>query len=302
MQYRKRRYLEHVSEGDLSERTRDTVCNLTLLTNDGRIGLLNPDDHGAYWMEVFTHVLEEYSLRGKGLPAGLLNGATLPKPTWPEPPRAAALLKSANFDPARHMAKFGNSKYLRRAIEGLWRITPASRYDDPSLGAARQDRELRREVYGLQNEVEITILDQRTGKPIGKTHPIGNMVVTEQSTTDYYVMCLSRSLSLRLFDDFNHADSCVIIRDIREFARRIFSAVRKLLPGWSGRLRDVTYFDPFNAPRDRDLFFSKHFRYAYQREIRFVWMPPEARSDLEILDFDAGSMSHICDLLVLPAE
>jgi hypothetical protein len=299
LEYRRRRYLEHTTEDDLRERMRDIICNITVLTNDGKIGFLALDDGGAYWIKTFTYVLEEYSLRGRGLPPRFMKGASLPKPTWPQTPRAETLLKDAQFDPARNMVKFGKAKYLKDSIAGRWRITPASSYDDPSLGAARQDYELKRTIFGLQNEVEITILNQQTGHPIGKTHPIGNVTVTQQSLTDYYVICLSRVLSLRLFDDFNQSDSCIIIRDIREFARRIFIAAQRLLPGWSGKLHDVMYYDPFNASRDRDIFFMKHFRYAYQREIRFVWVPPEPGSDLKIQSHDAGSMTDICDFLLL---
>jgi hypothetical protein len=300
LQYMQRRYLEHITDDDLAQRTRDVICNLTVLTDEGKVGLLVPDHVGAYWMEIFTHILEEYSLRGNGLPHGLMKGASLPKPTWPHRPRAEALLKNAQFDPALHMVKFGKAEYLRHASGGRWRITPASFYKDPSLGTARQDHELKRTVFGLQNEVEITILNQQTGEPIAKTHPIGDLAVTQESRTDYYVICLSRSLSLRLFDDFTQSDSCIIIRNIPEFVRRIFAAFRRLLSGWHGKMRDVMYYDPFNPPRERDLFFSKHFGYAYQREIRFVWLPPEAKLDLKVHDLEAGSMSDICDFLVLP--
>jgi FAD/FMN-containing dehydrogenase len=198
------------------------------------------------------------------------------------------------------MVKFGKAKHLKDAPAGRWRIAPASSYSDPSLDPARHDHELRRTVYGLPNEVEITIPNEQTGEPIAKTHPIGNVTVTQESLTDYYVMCLSRSLSLRLFDDFNQSDACVIIRDIGEFARRIFAAFRKLLPDWDGTLRDVVYYDPFNAPRNRDLFYSKHFRYAYQTEVRFVWTPHEPRFDLKFHDLEAGPMTDICDFLALP--
>jgi hypothetical protein len=278
--------------------------NLTDLTEDGKIGLAVPQGRGSYWMEIFTHLLEEHSLRGNAFPPGVMKGAPLPKTTWPQAPRALALLREAKFDAAHHIVKFGKSEYLRRCPQGRWRITAASWYKDPSLGPARQDSELERTVYGLQNEVEVTILDQQNGRPVGKTRPIGNLTVTQRSMTDYFVMCLAKSLALRLFDDFDRSDSCVIIRNVREFARRIFLATRKMLPGWSGKLRDVTYYDPFNPPRDRDVFFSKHFRYAYQQEVRFVWLPPQPELDLknDFIDISAGSMADICDFFILPKD
>jgi hypothetical protein len=160
--------------------------------------------------------------------------------------------------------------------------------------------ELTRTVFGLQDEVEIGILDQGTLQLIKNIQPVGNVAHRQESATDYYVICLSRWLNLRLFDDFVGSDSCVIVRDIRGFARRLFQAVRKMLPGWSGKLHDVMYYDPFNPPQERDLYFSKHFGYAYQREIRFVWTPPRALHDLTVQAVKTGPLRDICDFLTLP--
>lgn len=298
LQYRRRRYLEHVTDEDLAQRMRDITCNLTELTIEGKIGLRPLEDTGAKWIEAFTHVLEEYSLRNAGIPSGLMKGAVLPRPTWPRVPKAAALLNEARFDPARHLVKFGKSEHMKLAVEGRWRIAPASSYGDPSLGPARYDSELKRTKVGLQGEVGITILDRYSGLPKQRTHPLGNLTVTEESTTDYYVICLSKALSPRLFDDFGY-DSCVIIRNVRAFAERIFKVVRKLLPDWHGRLREVTYFDPINPPLRVDFYFSKHFRYAYQQEVRFAWLPSTARSHLVVHEFNLGSVTDICDFLTL---
>lgn len=271
LKYRKRRYLEHVTRDDLSSLARDIVCNLTTLERNGKIGLLNPEA-GDGWMELFTHVLEEYSLRRQYFPPGFMTAAPIAKPTWPESPAACAVLERAGFDPARHIVKYGGP-YLKNAPDGHWLLTAASRYDDESLGPARQDSELRRTVYGQQDEVKITILNQETREPTETTHPIGNISVTQESMTDYYVMCFSAELNLRLFSDFDKAyDSCVIVRDVREFARRIFAARRRTLRGWSGWMRAVKYYDPLNAPRDRNLFFSKHFRYLSGSLLHQIWI------------------------------
>src|SRR5258708_20703851 len=81
LSYRGRRYLQHSSEDALWERFRDVVANIISLSPSGMIEMLAPEDGGAYWLKIFTHILEECILRGTGLPPGLLKDSSLPIPT-----------------------------------------------------------------------------------------------------------------------------------------------------------------------------------------------------------------------------
>jgi hypothetical protein len=45
--------------------------------------------------------------------------------------------------------------------------------------------------------------------------------------------------------------------------------------------------------------FSKHFRYAYQDEFRFVWRPSERAETLRHVDLNIGSLEDIAELIVL---
>jgi hypothetical protein len=298
--YQQRRYLKDVNESELSPRAAEIICNVTTLSTEGKIGLVAMEKGGAYWLELFDNVTEEYRLRGSALPADMPDKIGLPNFTWPQARRASALAE-ADFDPTRHLARLGKGKYTAANLDGIWRLSPASSYTDPSLNFARQDSELERTVYALRDEVVMTKVDKKTGQPAERIYPMGNVAVTYRSAADYYVICFSKSLSLRLFDDFE-ADSCLIVRDVKEFARRMFSGVRKRLPGFQGWLRDVTYFDPLNPlPSSRDVFFLKHFRYWYQQEVRFIRLP-RAPCDLAFENVEVGSLRDICDVLVLPQD
>ncbi|MFY9845533.1 MAG: hypothetical protein ACLP0H_10020 [Terriglobales bacterium] len=293
--YRRNRYLEHAAEEDLMNRARDIISNITELTYDGKIGMISPTEGGAFWIELFTHVLEELVLRGSGFKDGFLKNATVPKPTFPTDPRAKSLLRQIGpgLGNQRYVVKLGKARYLQPAFEqGRWRISPASSYADPSLNAAQRDKELEMNVYLPKSKMKFW--DGKTGKFKGDGESLGNIKVTSQLKTDYYVSCLTGQLDLRLFDDFD-ADSCIVVTDYREFAKRMFAAAKRPLPSWwHGIFRSVEYIDPFRPPKgDLDLFCSKDFRFWYQKEVRFAWIPDREAKNLNHLQLEVGDISDI---------
>jgi hypothetical protein len=297
--YRGNRYLEHASEADVLNRARDIISNTTSLTYEGKIGILDPDAGGAFWLERFTHVLEEMVLRGTGFPPGFMAGATIPRPTFPVEPRARKLLGAIGTglgkDP--YVAKLGKAKYLEPAFKaGLWRISPASTYaaSDPSLNAAQRDDELEMSVYLPQSKIKAW--DGKSGAFKGEGETLGNIRRTSRAPSDYYVSCMTKQLDLRLFDDFD-ADCCIVIFQPTEFAKRVFAAARRLLPSWHGVFRDVRYVDPYLPPAEEfHLFSSKNFRYWYQKEVRFAWLPEAGAGKLDHLYLEVGDISDISRL------
>jgi len=150
LSYRRSRYLEHATEEELMNRARDIISNITELAYDGKIGMISPTEGGAFWIELFTHVLEELVLRGSGFKDGFLKDATVPKPTFPIDPRAKSLVRQIGpgLGNQWYVVKLGKAKYLQPAFEqGHWRISPASSYADPSLNAAQRDKELEMKIY-----------------------------------------------------------------------------------------------------------------------------------------------------------
>jgi hypothetical protein len=296
--YHQRRYLEHAKLDELVQRMRDILSNITALTEDGKIGFLGLEEGLPYWLEMFGHVLEEFKLRKSVLPVGFLAGASIPKPTFPSQPRAASIVRQvqAKFGDKPYVVKLGKAKHLESAFrEGRWRLSPASSYSDASLNPAQHDSELQLVFYALNRDVQMEAFDHRTGVSKGKIEPIGDVEVTTKSATDYYVICLSKQLRVRLFSDFD-ADCCIVIHQPLEFAKRIFEAARRSLRGCEGRFAAVRYIDPYNSRDGRpDVFLSKHFRYCYQCEVRFSWLPDKPVEKLAHVFLELGPLSDISE-------
>lgn len=79
-----------------------------------------------------------------------------------------------------------------------------------------------------------------------------------------------------------------------------------LVPNTKPYFGPVNYIDPlgalqFNAPLNRTLpiYATKVFRYAYQREIRFVLLPEKFQEHLEARPLKIGPLSDIGELIVL---
>jgi hypothetical protein len=141
--YRLDRYLEHLSLDELEQRVRDIFTNVSVLSEDGKLSLPPVEKGTGYWMQLFTHVLEEFALRGHWVRPGFLKGTPMPIPTWPEMPRAARAVSGRLFEPGKFLFKFGKREHLRSTLEnGTIRLAPASSYSDPSLNYAIRDDEL----------------------------------------------------------------------------------------------------------------------------------------------------------------
>jgi len=273
--------------------------NLATLTQDGKIGVLPIGPDGIRWMTLFTHVHEEYVSR-KQIPP-VLSSMPFPKPTAPDLPKSVMALKEIEVPKAGEtLIKLGKLSHMKDLFErGRIRIAPARSYDDPSLNYAIKDDELQFDQVKPGSEVTITFLDKQTGEP-RNAKPIGEVTDTTSLTTNFYVYCMTHTLSYRLFGDFE-ADACVIVREPETFVAKLVQAVQQVLPGWIEWNQVVQYIDPYLHPKaDVDLFFSKHFKFWYQQEYRFVWMPEaDGRDNLEPIFVELGPLDAISELICL---
>lgn len=149
---------------------------------------------------------------------------------------------------------------------------------------------------------------------------------------DAWVFCISNLLTPRLFSDF-HADACVVLSHDK-FKDLICSAVRPPVGMGLFAHGHVHYADPFGASQQpvhspqvhlsygakekdydkrfcpfgpgAELFrppvvhFQKLFRFAYQREYRFVSYPPQYTEKLnQPISFTLGPLKDIGELIVL---
>src|SRR5713226_9388802 len=226
----------------------------------------------------------------------------MPIPTWPEAPRAVCAVAGRQFEPGKCLFKFGKQEHLRCALEqGRIRIAPASSYSDPSLNYAVHDDEMRFTVYIPAKDAWIQKIDERTLKPIGeRIEVLGNMSFTHTAPTDYYVYCLSGLFDFRSFDDFE-ADSCLVVKKPKDFIDRLLLAGFSKLPNWFARVDVVDYLDPLRTKHGSvRAFFTKHFRYSYQRELRIVWVPERRQEGLEPIFVAVGPLHDVAELIVLP--
>lgn len=305
-EYRERRYMEHLTEDELHQRTKDVFLNLMVITEENKVGLHPVNAEGRYWMSVWTHVLEEFVLRFGPYPAGFDKGfiqnLRVPSPEDPLAARAAAVVKALNksdLRPGSYLVKYGKAEYLQQTFtKGIIRIAPAASYDDPSLNSAIRDRELEIYVQPPPSEMKLYAYDGKTGKPKGVFNPIGN-IIRKTSESNFYVYCVSRILTPRLFLDFD-ADACLILKRPAAFIENIRTEVESKLPGWAGLGMPVKYFDPLHSKINAiDIFSQKHFHFSYQKEFRVVWLPPRIEKELQPVMIELGPLEDQCELIEL---
>ncbi len=300
MQYRQRRYLQRANMQEIQARSEDLLNNLGDFDAQGRFSFKDPRIE-EQWIVLFTHVLEELSLRGQGHQAMLRRGGSFDPKRSVNCKRAAELWTGRDLQRGTYLLKFGKLEHLRLALDvGTFRIASANYYRDPSLNFAIQDSELEftEELYGAKVHYPPN-RDYSIPENQWKEMPIiGNVKSTRRLPGDYYVACFAQSYEYRLFDDFGY-EACLVIKDIRRFIDAVGWCVHEQLPGWKFLLGPVEYRDPYHPAENIDLFFCKHFRYAYQREFRFVWQSPKPIEELKPIYLELGPLNDYCELLGL---
>ena len=115
---------------------------------------------------------------------------------------------------------------------------------------------------------------------------------------DYYMFSLCDHIYYRLPTDFD-ADAALIIRDPVHFSQRVISAFLAKWPEWEPIYGPIAYFDPYrdyNKVRVPEM--SKHFGYAYQREIRIAFRAKQSTvTGLQPEHITVGSMTDYADLV-----
>ncbi len=276
--YRRRRYLADASAANLAQRFRDILFNCHNITAEGRLGFNTDREEMLRWLPVLTHMLQEFNFRG-GILAGMTSRDDLPFITYPEPPRGYKILNGATI-PDQPLIKLGKTEHMASMFaEGRIRIAAASSYSDPSLNRAIKDDELSLSVFASKDEISARLLDSKTGQPGPSIQAIGDVTITE-SVFDFYAYCMCEKYDYRLLDDFEAA-AMVIIHDRQTFGQRVLKALTESFgDDYTYMWVPVYYVDPYNYDHTRlSTHFSKHFRYAYQHEYRFLMVPKNNRTD-----------------------
>jgi hypothetical protein len=258
--YERDPYLRGLGPAELKAREQAILTNLAYADRDPARDELTPHE----WAELLEHV--QFECERRQIPP-IAGGQDALRPSAP-----------SSYAVPQNLYRFSKRRYLEPLLSsGLLTIFPAARYSDPSLLAAQRDDELARKFA-------------REGS-----------WWRSMAQTNYYVLFASWSFDPRLFYDFD-ADACLVIHDVRDFTERLMGSVEKVLPDqdWVGGDRLVRYYDPLR-PRELELVrarFEKDFRFAYQREFRYVWEPTtERREGLPPLECMLGPLDDICSLI-----
>jgi hypothetical protein len=302
-QYDLRRYARHLSQSELNQRIRDVFLNLLRVNPEAKIDLGLITAESSTWMEKWTHVLEEMQLRHGPFPSGFTR-ETLHSEPFPDfasdlAKRAAARLSSLALKRGDVFIKFGKRVYMERLHEiGALRIQPATYFAQPDHNGAVRDDELTVNMaLALRRDDLIKLV--RNPQDVPPNAPEQRVDVKFQSPTDYWLYCVTNSVEPRLFVDFN-ADSCVIVRDRPRFTRMLREASGLELHDAVMKDEPAVYIDPL-LPTTATITvpFMKHFRYAYQDEYRFCWLPSTPTASLTHVDVQVGSIKDFSDLIVL---
>jgi len=199
-----------------------------------------------------------------------------------------------------YLYKFGKQQHIEEMLKfGRMRIAAASSFDDPSLNLAVRDKELEVSFIDSSENILIQVVDEQTLEVKRDIAPIGDIQLTLESPSDYYVMCFASIFESRLFDEFG-ADACLIIRDPLRFVTRIFKEIQAREPKWTGRATFVTYYNP-QSPEvlPKSVFFYKDNSYKYQQEYRIVFRPSMSVRTLEPIFIEMGNLEDYCELVNL---
>jgi hypothetical protein len=265
LQYVAYRRLGRLSDDELRDRYCSIVRNLRLLVSPGYDFIPIISFHSSwYWYRKEHQTRLEFALRGQEAPITLHDLeetiSDVVAPVHPKFPNGTEVI-----------FRYGKRTYMREMVDhGRIRFSPAQSYDDKENNEARRDEELAKHAYTPGQYVTLT---HESGKPINL---IGDIKHTVEEPT-YHLVCFSCMWHRNLFEEFE-ADTCVIVSNPSEFAKRLQAAGQSVFPGWYFLDCPVEYFDPYEHVKNEyfSSAMSKDFRFAYQREYRILWSQMEA--------------------------
>ncbi len=295
------RYMIDATEEQVAQRSRDICANMLRLSEEGQITPGPIVEARQIWWELWTHILEECGLREVDFRyLELMERERFDRWLTNSPPRGVTLLRGASLPAEPYLAKLGEVEHLRAAYaEGRFRVAPAGGYNDPSLNSAVRDDELCVTATRHSRRTKIQGIDPQTGKTSKPIELRGEISYSARMKGNYYVWCAAREYDVRLIDDFEY-HAGLIIKDPSEFYRRFGAAVREVRPDLRMHVGSVRYYDPyFIDVSDVWVPMLKHFRYAYQAEVRCVWISESREPNWDPFFVELGDISDIAELYEL---
>ena len=301
--YRRDRYCRHLSRVELTKRIRDIFLNMLTVMPDAKIGLLKLDEVGAEWMEKWTHVLEEMVCRYGPYPAGfdrdILHSEPFPNFASELAGKGASLISALGLQPGQVFIKYGKRTFMEGLVErGALRLQPGSFFSNPAHNQAVRDDEMTVPVsFMLTREQILRLVKNPRDVPADVKEQ--RLDISFHSRADFWLYCVTESIEPRLVVDFE-AEACVVIRDRRDFARRLAAAAANALGPAELRQNKANYVDPL-IPKSPKIFapLAKPFGYTYQAEYRFCWLPNPPVSKVDPIDLELGPLHDIAELVVI---
>ncbi|WP_136658786.1 hypothetical protein [Nitratireductor sp. XY-223] len=294
-------YLLGAPDDRLCSRFKDVFINQTELNSDAKIGPL-PIGEEHDFMPKFTHLLEEYGLRTGGHPPSeVIAAARAPAVKYFEngEPIATKIFQGYAAPTTPFTVKYGRREFLEPMLRtGRLRICPASYYNDVSHNAAVKDDEIHRTFFIPTFRERLKGIHHMVFQGHRIEYGDDDIVVPVEAP-DYFLLSLCDSIYYRMPTDFD-ADAALIIREPTKFAQRVISAFLARYSDWKPHYGPVTYYDPYrDYTKMRVHQMSKHFGYAYQREVRIVMEALRTpRQTLQPEFFDIGPMGDYAELLL----
>jgi hypothetical protein len=155
---------------------------------------------------------------------------------------------------------------------------------------ARADDEQHRRIV-LRNP---KITHVKTGQPIT---PVGDVLMASNIDSDYLTLCLATVYSGHFYQDFEGADSCLVIHNPDNFFDRMYKAIDSVLPeAWGAVDGPVSYgsHSRLGAP------FTKSEKFAFQFEWRFACFPIPSLNKCEATIVTLGSIEDIAEVISAP--
>jgi hypothetical protein len=297
-------YLSSVPDFTLSERIIHLMNNIVRLDSSGMVQLSikeQPDMHARLW-----DTYAETTLRHGSVQYGQN------KEDWDRSKNAmiwsseevaekTARLKSHILDESQQaLFRFSNYEFMWELLhEGGVFLPSASTFKSQENLSVRDD-ELQLILTRYLNKAEAAEVMKVFDGPI--TMKSAKAIQYTVASPDFLVLCLTDAINYRMISDWN-AEAAVIIHDVEEFYQRFWNATNKLhtskLGLERGKLRYIDpFFDNWAKTKEEDLPFCKHYKFAYQREYRFVIRNNQDLSTEDRKIF-IGSLSDIATLVDL---
>ena len=293
-------YLIGASDDRVAERFRNIFLNVMEIGPDGKLRPVPVAETDEY-MQVFTHMLEEYGSRSGGMPpVDVIQTAREPFFKYFEHGKPIGITMFAGYKAPTTpiLVKYGKRQFLEPMLQtGYLRLANAGLYNDTGFLDAVRDDETSRTffipTYRERLEGKSDISFQGNLIEFGDDDIMLPLVFD-----DYYLFSLCEHIHYRMPTDFD-ADAAIVIRDPTIFKQRLISTFLARFPDWIPIEGKVTYYDPY---RDYSKFkvpeIAKHFGYAYQKEVRIAFRSRnKVSTNLEPLFLSIGSMTDYADLI-----